>query len=108
VTRNDEKLLNDIRRMCAIPADVVARGRPSLDADEALWLASARAVEVAGEAGGSLSDTATAEYPAIAWRELRGTRVILAHAYHRVDRDLLWDILDTEMPKVAAALGPLA
>jgi uncharacterized protein with HEPN domain len=108
VTRSDEKLLNDIRRMCAIAVDLVARGRPALDADEALWLAAERAVEVAGEAAGRLSDSAAAEYPAVAWRELRGTRVILAHAYHRVDRDLLWDILDTEMPKVAAALGPLA
>ena len=34
--------------------------------------------------------------------------MILAHAYHRVDRDLLWDILREEMPAVADALGPLA
>ncbi len=106
MTRSDEKLLNDIRRMCALAADLVARGRPALDGDEALWLAAERAVEVAGEAAGQLSVDTTAVHPTVAWRELRGTRVILAHAYHRVDRELLWDILCNEMPKVAAALGP--
>ena len=108
MTRSDGKLLNDIRRMCVVAADLVARGRSVLDADEALWLAGERAVEVAGEAAGQLSDEAIAAYPTVPWRELRGTRVILAHAYHRVDRDLLWDILREEMPAVAEALGPLA
>jgi uncharacterized protein with HEPN domain len=79
--------------MCGVAADLVARGRLALDADEALWLAGERAVEVAGEATGQLSDEAIAACPTVAWRELRGTRVILAHAYHRVDRELLWDIL---------------
>lgn len=94
--------------MCVRAAELVARGSPALDVDEALWLASERAVEVAGEAAGQPSDETTTAYPTVPWRELRGTRVVLAHSYHRVDRDLLWDILRDEMPAVAEALGPLA
>ena len=34
-------------------------------------------------------------------------RVILAHAYHRVDLDLLWGIAADDLPVVADALGPM-
>lgn len=32
---------------------------------------------------------------------------MLAHAYHRVDRDLLWDIAERDLPDLAKALGPV-
>ena len=35
------------------------------------------------------------------------TRVVLAHAYHRLDPDLLWDLAADDLPRVAQALGPI-
>jgi len=32
---------------------------------------------------------------------------MLAHAYHRVDLDLLWGIATVDLPKMSQALGPL-
>ena len=63
--------------------------------------------EVAGEAASQLGEETKADYPEVPWRELIATRVILAHAYHRVDLDLLWDIAADDLPKLASALGPI-
>jgi uncharacterized protein with HEPN domain len=94
--------------MCVAAADLVGRGRDAIEADPVLWMALERVVEIAGEAASQLSDETCAQYPAVPWRELSATRVILAHAYHRLDLDLLWDIAAADLPELARALGPLA
>lgn len=92
--------------MCAAAADIVARGRPALEADDVLWLALERTVEVAGESATRMTDEGRSRYDDVAWAELIGVRVVLAHAYHRVDHDLLWGIASHDLPDVARALGP--
>ena len=44
--------------MCAAAADIVARGRAALEADEVLWLGLERTVEVAGEAATRMTEEA--------------------------------------------------
>ncbi len=105
MSRSNEQRLDDIRRMCEVAAQVAARGRSAFDGDELLRLALERALEIAGEAATQLSNTARAEYPDVAWRELVAVRVLLAHAYHRADPDQLWSIAVNDLAAVAAALG---
>lgn len=93
--------------MCLAVADLVARGRPPIEQDPPLWMALDRAIEIAGEAASHLSDETRRRHPDAAWRELIATRVLLAHAYHRVDLDLLWDIAIDDLPRLAEALGPI-
>jgi uncharacterized protein with HEPN domain len=106
VSRSDEKRLDDIRDMCAKVAELVARGREVVEADEILWLALERAIEIAGEAATQLSDETKVRVPEVAWKELAAVRVVLAHAYHRVAFDQLWGIAADDLPVVAAAVGP--
>ncbi len=107
MSRSDWKRLNDIRRMCSAASELVERGRPAIEADPLLWMALERAIEIAGEAATQLEDATRARHPGAEWRPLMATRVILAHAYHRVDLDLLWDIAAHDLPRLAEALGPL-
>lgn len=106
MSRSDDKRLDDIREMCATVAAVVLGGRSSVEIDDVLWLALERAIEIAGEAATQLTEETKARFPDVAWRELTGVRVILAHAYHRVDLDLLWGIAANDLPIVAELLGP--
>lgn len=106
MSRSDEKRLDDIRDMCVKVASLVARGRAAIEADEVLWLALERAIEIAGEAATQVSDGTKASFPGVAWKELSAVRVVLAHAYHRVDLDQLWGIASNDLPTVALALGP--
>ena len=44
-----------------------------------------RVQDIIGESANSLSDSFRAQYPGIAWRDIIGLRIVLAHHYHRVD-----------------------
>ena len=105
MSRSDEKRLDDMRDMCAMVASLVERGRAAVEADELLWLALERAIEIAGEAATQVGDETRARFPGVAWKELSAVRVVLAHAYHRVDLDQLWEIAVDDLPGVAEALG---
>ena len=43
----------------------------------------------------------------ISWRTITGARNRLAHAYLSVDDDLIWDIIQNDIPKLLAALRDL-
>lgn len=106
MSRSDEKRLDDLRDMCTKVAALVDRGRAAIEADELPWLALERAIEIAGEAATQISDETKAEFSGVAWTELSAVRIVLAHAYHRVDLDQLWGIAVEDLPVVAEALGP--
>jgi uncharacterized protein with HEPN domain len=42
--------------------------------------------------------------PGVEWSELVAVRVLFAHVHHRVDRDLLWGIVELDLPCVLDAL----
>jgi uncharacterized protein with HEPN domain len=80
------------------------RKRDDLDADEMLHLALARAVEVIGEAATRVSDATRQANPNIPWSQITGTRNRLIHGYDRVNFDILWRIVNDELPPLIAQL----
>ena len=57
-------------------------------------------IEVIGEAVKNLSEEIKRDYPEIVWREIAGTRDVLIHSYFSVDLDLVWDIIQRDLPKL--------
>ena len=53
------------------------------------------------ESANSVSEDFRAQYPEIAWRDIIGLRVVLAHHYHRVDSDQVWVIAVVEVARLA-------
>jgi len=51
-----------------------------------------------GENVKSLSKELTKEYPEIKWREIAGTRDIIAHGYEWIDLETLWFSITEEVP----------
>jgi len=41
----------------------------------------------------------------IEWRKAAGLRDMLAHAYFGIDKDILWDIIQNKVPKLAMAIN---
>ena len=70
--------------------------------------AAQRWVEVLGEAASHVSDELKAAHPEVAWREIAGIRVILAHAYFHIDRDILADVIHDEIPGLRSTLQAIA
>ncbi|MEV7908052.1 HepT-like ribonuclease domain-containing protein [Streptomyces anulatus] len=59
---------------------------------------SRRKIMNIGEAASGISETTGARRPDIPWREIRGLRNILAHAYFSVDLDAVWRTSRTDVP----------
>lgn len=69
--------------------------------DPTLKRAVVRSLEIIGEATKNLSDEFKQQYPEIPWRQMAGMRDKLIHAYFGVDYDLVWSVIDLEIPNLS-------
>jgi uncharacterized protein with HEPN domain len=101
--RNDEDRLLDMLEMCDLLIEH-ASDQSVLASDPVVQAAAQRWVEVLGEAASHLSDELRVAHPDIPWREIIGTRVILAHAYFHVDQDIIGDVVERDIPAIRIQL----
>jgi uncharacterized protein with HEPN domain len=80
------------------------RVKSDLESDEQLSLAVVRLLEILGEAAKNVSEDLRKDYPDIPWRQIAGTRDRLIHGYFDVDLDIVWQIISTDLPLLAAQL----
>ena len=80
------------------------RVRSDLDSDEVLALALIRLLEVLGEASRNISQRTKASHPDIPWQQIAATRNRLIHGYFDVDLDIVWSIVDTDLPELIEQL----
>jgi len=59
-----------------------------------------RKLEIIGEASVNISDELKSRYPNVPWREIRGMRNRLIHAYFGVNLQVVWNVLITQIPKL--------
>jgi uncharacterized protein with HEPN domain len=83
---------------------VAGRNRSDLDTDRVLSLALVRLLEIVGEAAARVSSEARARHPAIPWSEIVSLRNRLIHGYDAVDMDVLWSIVNTDLPALVRGL----
>lgn len=80
------------------------RVRADLDSDRMLNLALVRLLEILGEAANRVPPEERATYPEIPWPQLSGLRNRLIHEYDNVDFDILWQILNQDLPPLVREL----
>lgn len=78
--------------------------RADVEADRVLNLAFTRLLEIIGEAAARLSREFRQTYPAIPWADIIGLRNRLIHNYRAVDFDILWPIIEQDLPSLIAGL----
>jgi uncharacterized protein with HEPN domain len=90
----------------AIEAVRMARGRrrEDLDADRQLNLSLVRLLEVVGEAAARVSPGTQTRLASIPWPDVVGLRNRLVHGYDKVDFDILWDVVQMDLPPLIAEL----
>ncbi len=62
---------------------------------------------VIGEAARHVPEDIVAQHPEVAWREMRGLRNIVAHAYFNVSLPVLWETIVSDLPPLVGALHEL-
>ena len=78
--------------------------RADLDRDRLLELALVRLLEIVGEAASRVPREDCARYPEIPWPQIVSLRNRLIHGYDAVDMDILWQIIEHDLPPLVAAL----
>ena len=92
---------------CVTCLTMPAKQRSDLDTDRVLRLALVRLLEIVGEAAGRVSNDLQAQHPQIAWRQIISLRNRLIHGYDAVDMDILWQILQQDVPTLITELKKL-
>ena len=83
---------------------VRGKKRADLDDDRLLELAFVRLLEVIGEAASRVPAEDCARYPEIPWPQIVSLRNRLIHGYDAVDLDILWQIIEHDLPPLITAL----
>ena len=103
--RSDDQRLADIQEAAAELASLVDRGSEAFHADSILRRAAERLLEIIGEAATALDPATCDRFPDIAWQDITRLRVPLAHHYHRVDPNQVWEIATRDVPAMAESLA---
>jgi uncharacterized protein with HEPN domain len=100
--RTAAKIIGDLLDAANAAAEIVARGKDSWDHDRLLRLAGEAVISRIGDAAAKLPDDIKAAIPSVPWDDIRANRVLVAHVYHRIDYEILWETLARDVPRVAA------
>jgi uncharacterized protein with HEPN domain len=77
-------------------------------ADAMRFDATVRNLELVGEAASHIPQDVRSAHPIIPWRMLIATRNQLIHGYLGLDNDILWSIVQTDVPVLLPQLKLLA
>jgi uncharacterized protein with HEPN domain len=99
-------ILNDLLVHIGYLEQFSSEGRDRFLQDIKTQFAVRLAFELVGDLAGQIPDSLLETQPQIEWRGLKGMRVILAHRYHQLDLDTVWNST-ADLPRLRAAVEAL-
>lgn len=101
MSRSVQILLEDILESIGlIQGYVTGASKEEFERNPMMQDAVFRRLEVIGQAVKGLPLDLRDQHPEVPWKEITGTRDILAHEYFRVDTDLVWDMILHNLPEL--------
>lgn len=85
----------------------VVRGKASFFSEPLIQDAVIRNFEVIGEAAKRIPDSYRQANPGIPWRSLAAFRDVLIHQYEGVSLSEVWQVIESELPGLKAAIASL-
>lgn len=79
----------------------------TFSANDILIDAIVRNIEIIGEAASVLPNDLTSAHPEIQWKEVIGMRDQVAHGYFKVDIDVVWTTVTTDIPSIRPAIAKI-
>ena len=105
MSREPEQRMADIIECCEkILRFTSGMDRERLFEQELVMDAVLRNIEIIGEATKHLPEEIRARMPGIEWKKIAGMRDWISHVYYRVDDDIVWSAVETEVPQLLRTL----
>ena len=96
--RDDRERLLDMAEAIELIGKYTARGRKNFEADELIQTWVIHHLQILGEAAAKTSDDFKNKHPEIPWSKIIGMRNILVHDYFGIDIDIVWSVVEKELP----------
>ena len=104
MTRGVDDLLADLAEAADAAAELVSLGKRRWDTERPLRLAGEAIIGRLGDIATKLPHEVIKATPEIPWREVKGMRIIAAHAYHRIDYEEVWVTSRDDVPRMDQAI----
>ena len=94
----EDRLRDILEAIIAIEEMLAGSSLDLFTADKMRRLATERCLEVVCEAARRLTDDVKRDAPNIDWRKMADFGNMLRHAYHATSVDIIWDIIQNDLP----------
>ncbi|HEX3049216.1 MAG TPA: DUF86 domain-containing protein [Aggregatilineaceae bacterium] len=81
--------------------------RQTVEQDVMRQYAILHGITIIGEATRRVSDAFRAAHPEIPWNKMAGMRNRLVHNYNEVDLDVVWSVIQNDIPELIRLIEPL-
>lgn len=102
--RDDRQKVLDIQEAIERIEKYAAHGRETFDGDELIQTWVLHHLQIIGEAARCLSEPFRNQHPDVPWSEIIGTRNILVHHYFGIDKDLVWSVIENDLPALKTSI----
>ncbi len=105
--RDPRERLRDVLEAIERIDRYTSQGREKFDRDELVQSWVVRHLQIIGEALRSVPEEVRILAPEIPWRKIVGARHILVHDYFGIDLDVVWNVVERELPELRRQIGLL-
>jgi uncharacterized protein with HEPN domain len=61
-------------------------------------------LQIIGEAANGLPERFRVSHPEVPWDQIIGTRHVLVHGYFEIDLDIVWAVIEKDLPPLKRAI----
>lgn len=104
MSRDDAYLYDILESARAALEYMHGKTREEFSKDSMLQDAVVRRLEIVGEASGRVSNETQKKYSHLPWQAMKGTRNKIIHEYDSIELDIIWDVVEQDLPHLVAEL----
>ncbi|MGK7893623.1 MAG: DUF86 domain-containing protein [Xenococcus sp. (in: cyanobacteria)] len=105
--RSDLERMRDIQEANSKIEKYAIQGKVEFLANELIQGWTLLQLQIIGEAARSMSVQTKEKHPEINWRDIIDFRNLLIHEYFRVDLQIVWQILEQEIPTLKQQINSI-
>ena len=102
--RNPEMRIEDMLEAIQRINKYAVRGKAAFVNEELIQTYVVHNLQILGEAACKLTPEYRTQYAEIPWNKIMGMRHILVHDYFQVDLEIVWAVVEKELPKLKEQL----